>query len=89
MPIHLSTSTPIGVNATYHVLTNITLYPMQKQITVTVQSYATSDADMQQMISRPYSFDYSVLGDGVNDPTQVEIYAYLLTLQDYAGGVIV
>lgn len=88
MPIQLNTPTPIGVNATYHVLANITLYPMQKQVTVTVQSYATSDTDMQQMLSRPYSFDYSALGGGVTDPTQAEIYAYLLTLPDYTGGDI-
>lgn len=89
MPISLSTATPIGVNATYHVLANITLYPMSQQVTVTVQSYATSDTSMQQMLSRPYSFAYSDLGMSVTDPTQAEIYAYLLTLPDYAGGEIV
>lgn len=89
MPIQLSTPTPIGVNATYHVLANITLYPMQKQITVTVQSYVTSDTNMQQMLSRPYSFDYSALGDGVNDPTQAQIYSYLLTLPEYLNGTLI
>lgn len=89
MPIQISTPTPFGVNATYHVLKNITLYPIEQQINVTVQSYATSNTAMEPILSRSYSFAYSDLRGGMTDPTQGEIYAYLLTLPDYGGGTII
>lgn len=89
MPIQLNTPTPMGVSATYHALANITFYPMQQQVTVVVQSYATSDTTMQQMLSRPYSFDYSALNIGADGPPEDDVYAYLLTLPDYAGGTII
>lgn len=79
---------PTGNIATYHIIQRLDMYPNDGVIDVTINGYisavAYSNGDMQSY-TWSKCITYSALGENVTDPTQAQIYSYLLTLSNWQG----
>jgi len=91
MSISLSIESTIGLAATYHVIQNVTLYPMDGSITVTTQGYLTQDDfnnGKSPVLALSASFPYSDLS-AITLSSLTEVYAFLVTLPQWQGGTII